>query len=175
MGIHYKREKKRKLELLYLTYRRLMFHVAYGILKDEGLAEDAVHQAFLKILENFDKVGDILSHKSKSYVVTIVRNVAINMYNSRKRHSIISLEETKSCIDVGNLEPTDDLNSLVEAVMNLTIIYKDVIKLKYIHEFSSIEIARVLGISEMAVRKRIERAKRMLAEILGGEGDSDED
>lgn len=59
--------------------------------------------------------------------------------------------------------------------MNLPIIYKDAIKLKYIHEFSSIEIARVLGISEMAVRKRIERAKRMLAEILGGEGDSDED
>lgn len=36
-------DEKSKFESLYLTYRKLMFHVANGILNDEGLAEDAVH------------------------------------------------------------------------------------------------------------------------------------
>jgi hypothetical protein len=35
-------DEKSKFESLYLTYRKLMFHVANGILNDEGLAEDAV-------------------------------------------------------------------------------------------------------------------------------------
>jgi len=37
-------DEKSKFESLYLTYRKLMFHVANGILNDEGLAEDAVHR-----------------------------------------------------------------------------------------------------------------------------------
>ncbi|MGB9762891.1 MAG: RNA polymerase sigma factor [Minisyncoccia bacterium] len=57
-------EDKNKFELLYVTYRKLMFYVANRILNDERLAEDAVHQTFLKILENFDKVGEISCHKS---------------------------------------------------------------------------------------------------------------
>ncbi len=168
-------EEKSKFESLYFTYRKLMFHVANGILNDEGLAEDAVHQAFLKVLENFDKVGDISCHKTRSYVVIIVRNAAINMYNSRKRHSAVPIEEAAFCIAEEKLERTDDLDSLAEAVLKLPVIYKDALKLKYVQGFSNSEIARMLDISEAAVRKRLERARRMLEEILGREGNSDDD
>ena len=43
--------KNSKFESLYFTYRKLMFHVTNGRLNDESFAEDAVHQAFLKILK----------------------------------------------------------------------------------------------------------------------------
>ena len=168
-------EEKNKFESLYLTYRKLMFHVANGILNDEGLAEDAVYQAFLKILENFDKVGEISCHKTRSYVVIIVRNAAINMYNSRKRHSAVPIEEAAFCAAEEKLERTDDLDSLAEAVLKLPAIYKDALKLKYIQEFSNAEIAEMLDISEAAIRKRLERARRMLEEILGREENSDDD
>lgn len=65
-------DEKSKFESLYLTYRKLMFHVANGILNDEGLAEDAVHQAFLKILKNFDKVGEISCHKTRSVTLLLL-------------------------------------------------------------------------------------------------------
>lgn len=158
-------EEKSKFESLYLTYRKLMFHVANGILNDEGLAEDAVHQAFLKILENFDKVGEISCHKTRSYVVIIVRNAAINMYNSRKRHFAVPIEEAAFCAAEEKLERTDDLDGLAKAVL----------KLKYVQEFSNAEIAGMLGISEAAVRKRLKRARRMLEEILGREDFSNDD
>ena len=178
-------EEKSKFESLYLTYRKLMFHVANGILNDEGLAEDAVHQAFLKIFENFDKVGEISCHKTRSYVVIIVRNAAINMYNSRKRHFAVPIEEAAFCAAEEKLERTDDLDGLAKAVLKLPAIYKDVLKLpaiykdalklKYVQEFSNAEIAGMLGISEAAVRKRLERARRMLEEILGREDFSNDD
>jgi RNA polymerase sigma-70 factor (ECF subfamily) len=40
-------QDKNKFEILYTTYRKLMFYVANRILKDQYLAEDAVHQAFI--------------------------------------------------------------------------------------------------------------------------------
>lgn len=48
-------EEKSKFEQLYLEYKGLMFHVAYEILHNEQDAEDAVHQAFVKIAENIKK------------------------------------------------------------------------------------------------------------------------
>ena len=168
-------EDKNKFELLYVTYRKLMFYVANRILNDERLAEDAVHQAFLKILENFDKVGEISCHKTRSYVVIIVRNAAINMYNSRKRHPTVPIEEAVFCAAGDLSELTENLDSLAKAVLKLPAIYKDARKLKYVQEFSNAEIAGMLGISEAAVRKRLERARRMLEEILGREDFSNGD
>lgn len=157
---------KNRFELLYVTYRKLMFYVANRILNDERLAEDAVHQTFLKILENFDKVGEISGHKTKSYIVTMVRNTAINLYNQRKRQTAIPLEDVEYCIATEPMDIAEGLNHLARAVLKLPVIYKDVLTLKYVQEFSNEEIAKVLDISEATVRKRLERAKRKLGEIL---------
>ena len=168
-------DEKNKFESLYLTYRKLMFHVANGILNDEGLAEDAVHQAFLKILEHFAQVGELSCHKTRSAVVSSVRNAAINMYKSRKRHPAVPIDEAAFCAADEKSERTDDLDGLAEAVLKLPVIYKDALKLKYVQGFSNAEIAGMLDISEAAVRKRLERARRMLAEILGREDFSNDD
>lgn len=58
-------------------------------------------------------------------------------------------------------------------VLKLPVIYKDVLALKYVQEFSNDEIAKMLDISEAAVRKRLERAKRRLEEILEKERSTD--
>ena len=56
-------EEKSKFEQLYLEYRGLMFHVAYDILHNEHDAEDAVHQAFVKIAENIKKSMNLCVQK----------------------------------------------------------------------------------------------------------------
>ena len=40
-----------EMERLYREYRAPMFRIALAILRDEGLAEDAVQQSFLKIFQ----------------------------------------------------------------------------------------------------------------------------
>ena len=69
-----------KFENVYNTYKNRMYYVANSILKDSHLAEDAVHMAFLRIINNLDKIGDIDSHKTKGLVVIIVKNIAIDIY-----------------------------------------------------------------------------------------------
>ncbi len=44
-------EEKQKFGLIYEKYRKLMHWVAKGILNDDRLAEDAVHEAFFAYFE----------------------------------------------------------------------------------------------------------------------------
>ena len=52
-------EERSKFEQLYSQYRGLMYHVAMKILNNPHSAEDAVHQAFLSIIENLKKIPDV--------------------------------------------------------------------------------------------------------------------
>lgn len=95
-------EDQSKFEKVYLTYRGLMYHVAYKILNNEHDAEDVVHSAFIKVAENIQKIGDPVCPKTQNYVVTIVENKAIDLYRANKRkNSSLYLDEI-SGIDVGS-------------------------------------------------------------------------
>ena len=166
-------QDENKFEILYTTYRKLMFYIANQILRDEYLAEDATHQAFLKIIDNLDKIEDVHCHKTKSYIVTIVRNNAIDLYNRRKRDTTVSLEQMEFCIYDETCSRSEDLDYLTKAVLKLPVIYKEVLTLKYVQELSNAEIAQTLGISEATVRKRLERARHKLEETLIKEGNAD--
>ena len=82
-------EEQSRFEELYITYRKLMFHVAKGILGNDQDAEDAVHDAFLSIAKNFDKISTEDRHKTKAFVVIVVEHKAINIYHQKKRASDI--------------------------------------------------------------------------------------
>ena len=80
-------EDKSKFEQLYIMYKGLMFHVAMKILKNEFDAEDAVHQAFLSLIENLKKISDVKCPKTRTY------RTESNRYHSQPiktgRHGIL--------------------------------------------------------------------------------------
>ena len=76
-----------KFEKIYHLYRGLMFYVANRILQNEQDAEDAVHQAFLAIIIHLKKISEIDCPKTKSFVVIITENKAIDMIRERKHLS----------------------------------------------------------------------------------------
>lgn len=178
LGIIDTEENKSKFEQLYEQYSKLMFYVANQILQDNFLAEDAVHDAFIKIIENLDKIQEVNCHKTKSFIVIIVKNHAINIYNNRKKKFCTSLDEVgytlikeidDTYIKYSHRDRNDDLGDLGNAIVQLPEIYKDVITLKYLHELTNQEIAVLLNINEATVRKRIERAKDRIQALLDKE------
>ena len=52
-------EQKSKFEEAYLKYNKMGFYYAREILHDDALAEDALHDAFLSLARNLDKIGEI--------------------------------------------------------------------------------------------------------------------
>lgn len=154
-------EDKTKFEKVYLTYRGLMYHVAYKILNNEQDAEDAVHNAFVKIAENIEKIGDPVCPKTRSYVVTIVENKAIDIYRANQRRSKVAYLDEVSGITVD----TAEASGLEYCILKLPPEYRQVILLKYCHGFSCKEIAKQLGISEANAKKIDQRAKKKLLEL----------
>jgi RNA polymerase sigma-70 factor (ECF subfamily) len=80
------------------------------------------------------------------------------------------MEEIESACAEDLYQSVEEQDILVSTVLKLPIIYKDVLTLKYVQEYSNLEIAQILGISEPTVRKRLERAKSKMKQILK-EGD----
>ena len=172
-------EEKDKFEELYLQYHRLMKYVSNQILRDEQLAEDAVHIAFMRIIDNFHKIGKINCHKTKNFCIIVVENISKRMYTTRKKENSVSFDEVEFEIkdnfktDEKVIEKLDE-REIAEKIGKLSPIYRDVLMLKIFYELADKEISEILGIKNSAVRKRIERAKIMLKKILQEEESANE-
>ena len=108
-------EDKTKFEQIYLKYRGLMFYVAMKILRNEHNAEDAVHKAFLSILENLDKISNVECPKTQSYIVIIVERKAIDIIRTNTKIVNINFDETIGGIEI----PLPGDNGVADAMVKL--------------------------------------------------------
>lgn len=56
-----------------------MYQVAYSILRDEGMAEDAVQEAFLKLMKSDTSFADVKSGDCKRYLITVIKHASITI------------------------------------------------------------------------------------------------
>lgn len=161
-------EDKRKFVILYEKYRYLMQKVAMDILRDCFLAEDAVHNAFMNITTHMDDIGEPESLQTKRYLITVVKNAAVDLYRKRnvqvQREVYVDELEEKD-VSVVYME-TDLENEVLDILKNLPIKYRDIFLLKYSSHLENSEIARLCGIKESTVRQRISRGKVLIEKAL---------
>ncbi len=159
--------EKRKFERLYHGYKQTMYYVAMRVIKDNYVAEDIVHQAFLRIVKQLDKIDESNCHKTRSFLVVITEHIAIDYYRKRKRENNVSFDEAEYYIYDEDFSLTaTDSNEIISYIEKLPLNYVTVMKLKYSQGYNDKEIASILHISEDNVRQRISRAKRKLSQLL---------
>ncbi len=162
-------EEKDKFTQIYNEYKDLMLNLAYSILKEKSEAEDAVHEAFLRILKNLHKIDEISCPKTKGFVVVIVKNVSKTMLQKRKKHKTLEIIEDIVGINQNVVADEIDAKYVAECIEKMPEIYKEVLYVKYRFDCSLNETAKILGISKSAVEKRFQRAKKLLKEMLNDE------
>ena len=154
---------------LYEKHRVAMFNRANKILHNKQDSEDAVHEAFLKIAENIEKISSLECHKRNKYIVTIIENKAINTYRAKRLHPTEPLFDLAEYAVVDAYEDGD----FTRCILKLPHDYREVLLLKYDLGFSNKEIADALDISQALVRKRLQRARNALRRICKMEGIND--
>ncbi len=167
-----KKASLRFIERCYKLYEQKMYQIAYSILRDEGMAEDAVQDAFLKLMKSDTYFHDVKSDDCKRYIITVIKHSSITIYNRKKRESeIIYLSDRDE--DFEQLEETEDTDRQnLRILMNkLPSKYYEVVDCMVVKELSVRETARELEITEANVRKRFERAKFLLKSIMKGSGE----
>ena len=141
-----------------------MLYVADRLLLCREDAEDAVHQAFLSVIENLHKIGEIDCPQTRSFLVIIVERKAIDLL--RKRRPTLPLDE-----EIAGLPfeaPVD--NPLARGSGALPPHYRQVLLLRYDTGYSSRAIAAVLGMILAAVREHWTWGKHRPRQILDNEG-----
>jgi RNA polymerase sigma-70 factor (ECF subfamily) len=146
---------------LYERYHSPMVALAYSMLADRDLAEDAAQEVFTIACR------DIGSLKSKerftAWLAGICRNVSRQMLRAKKiKPAALSNENParskKSC--------EDRQETIRRAVWNLREAERELIVLRYFDGFSQAKISEVLELSPQAVNGRLVRAKRKIAMYL---------
>ena len=164
-------EDRTKFCVIYEKYRYLLQKVAMDILHDRYLAEDAVQNAFLRIAGNIGKVGEVDSRQTKSYLIVIAKNAAIDI--CRKRNRQIQREINEGEVGEEKLPAvymeTDIENEVLNVLKNLPEKYRDVIYLHYYEGYSAAEMGRILKKKENTVYSLLSRGRAMLKEALGGD------
>lgn len=156
------------MEMCYRLYEQKMYRAAYRILQDSIWAEDAVQEAFLKLMKGRVYFEDACSDECKKYLITVIRHAAIDIYNMKKRERELVCfgdetlyDERAAAEDIVGEDV--DIRELISA---LSPRYYEVVEYLAIKNLSVRETAKRLGISEANVRKRFERAKKKLKQAL---------
>ena len=154
-------------EMMY--YGQDLLQLVYTYVKDKALAQDLTQEIIVKCYEAYP------TYRGKSKLKTWMWRIAINHCKDylKSWHNQNIQVTVDTGVDVqasSNVEQQviqqDEQVRLANAVMQLPIMYREVIYLFYFEEYTSKEIANMLSINENTVKTRLRKAKQFLKEQL---------
>jgi RNA polymerase sigma-70 factor (ECF subfamily) len=151
---------------VYRRYRRLVHTVAYRVLGDTGLAEDATQQAFLQA---WQAARDYEASRALGpWLARIARHAAIDVYRAGRRQIRIDDlgRSDRGVVDAPSVERLYEMWEVRRALLRLPARDREIVLLKHYEQFTQAEIARHLGVPVGTVKSRIFRTHRRLAGLL---------
>jgi RNA polymerase sigma-70 factor (ECF subfamily) len=164
-------EDEAMLAGLVSQYAATLYRVAFSVLRNPSDAEDAVQEAFLRVLRHRESLAEV--RDQRVWLIRIVWNIVLD----RKRRAK-TRPETDDVSELARVLPADGLSAEARAaaaqhhahvlacVEQLPTKEREVLMLSAFEELSGVEIATVLGITESSVRSRLFRARNLMAELL---------
>jgi len=147
-------------EALYRLVSGRIFGIALRILRDAGLAEDAVHQAFLKIWKNAHRF-DPKKGKPSTWLTIIARHTALDC---RPRE----LKPLPEELAAPQLDETYVHPRLRQALAALPEVHRNAVLLMYVYGLTHSELAQAMGAPLGTVKSWVRRGTAALKETLTG-------
>ena len=151
----------KKLESSVEAYGDMLFRVAFNMLGNVHDAEDATQETYLRYMKYEPELTD--SEHERRWLLRVLVNVCKDMGKKRAKHSVISIDELANLLEARDEETL----GVMEKIMSLPEIYRTVMDLYYVEGVSGEEIAVLLSISYAAVRKRLQKGRKLLGIALG--------
>lgn len=157
---------KRLFEQLIRRYNQRLYRLGMTLLGDAAEAEDAMQAAYIKAYEHLERF------EQRSSFGTWLTRIMINECLQRKRRQELRRGHVISPFTMNSPDhilANKELNALLEeAIARLPEKYRTVFVLREIEDMSVRETGEALEIGEANVKVRLNRAKVMLREYLGG-------
>jgi RNA polymerase sigma-70 factor (ECF subfamily) len=159
-----------EVDRLYTEHHAMVFAVAYRVTGSSQDAEDVLHTVFLRLLKREGATAAMSN--SEAYLRRSAVNAALDVVRGRKVTSGLQPEQlvstSRDALDqLGDAQLRDQLRV---ALAKLPDRAAEVFVLRYIEDRPNREIARLLGMSQLAVAGALFRAKQKLKHALSKDG-----
>lgn len=155
----------------YRLYGRLVYAVAFRVLGDASLAEDATQQTFVQAWQRASTFDS--SRTLGPWLATIAGRAAIDVYRRNRRHRQSRSVDELDLDDPALVSLPPSVEAIYEAwqvrraLDTLPDRDRELIRLQHYRELTHAEIAEQLAIPVGTVKSRSFRAHRRLAGLLG--------
>lgn len=153
---------------LYNRYKGAVYAFCVKMLLDRAQAQDVMQETFLRVYENRGRLHSASSFKS--WLFTIARNQCLNQLRRTTRQ--VPLDEGDESLDrlpdtpVSTLEKSERIELVSHFLAQLKPDYREVLILREYHNLTYEEIAAVTRSTLSAVKSRLFKARRKLADYL---------
>src|SRR5262245_61705353 len=152
----------RELESLFLEHYELVYRTAYSIVNNAADADDVLQNVFLRLVQR--EVPPEFRTNARGYFYRAAVNLSLDIIRRRRRYELVA--------DIGRFDaPAEPSGSavaerlhrrLADALTKLTPEAVHILILRYAHDYSDAEIARLLGISRTTIAVRLFRSRARL-------------
>ncbi|HET56282.1 MAG TPA: sigma-70 family RNA polymerase sigma factor [Ignavibacteria bacterium] len=165
-------------EILVKRFKDPLTNFVFRFVGDRDASTDIVQDTMIKFYLNKDSYKSFA--KFSTWIYTIAGNLAKNELKRRKRRKIFSLDnnidddeskkiqiEDKSFFEPDRLADSNIKSHIIQnALLKVKPVYREVVILRDIEEFTYEEIADITGLSIGTVKSRINRGRTQLQKLL---------
>lgn len=158
-----------ELEDTFRQHSRLVYRTAFSVTGSADEAEDVVQTLFLRLLRR--GLPPDFQKNPTGYLYRAAINLSLNAVRSRRRHASAAdpADLQLAVVDAGSAEQdaaADQQRRLLAAMAELNPRWVEMLILRYEHDCSDVDIARLLGTSRGAVAVTLFRARARLKKLL---------
>jgi RNA polymerase sigma-70 factor (ECF subfamily) len=157
-----------ELEEIFRENYQLVYRTAYSVTGSAQDAEDVLQSLFLRLLGR--GFPPDLRKNPKGYLYRAAFNLSLNSIRSRKRYpSAEDAERIETPAPTTNSDFEEEINQrLHEAIANLNPKAAQILILRYVHNCSDAEIAKLIGTSRGTIAVSLFRSRARLKKLIRG-------
>ena len=155
-------ERDREIVRIVETYSDMLMRIALNRVNSIAEAEDVVQSTFERLMRRqptFDS-----SEHEKAWLIRTAIRICIDESRKASRANVLLNEEIAAAYSQESFE-------LLETIRTLPEKDRDAVYLYYYEEYSTKDVAKILGEREGMTRSRLSRAREKLRTIMKGETD----
>jgi RNA polymerase sigma-70 factor, ECF subfamily len=155
-----------EFEELFQEHYVLVYRTAYGVTGRVEDAEDVVQTVFLRLLQR-EKPREFLKNP-KGYLYRAAVNLSLTILQTRRRREFTEAsEELATSVPARASSRAEELHrKLYEAIARLKPKAASILILRYLHNHSDAEIAKMLGTSRAVIAVTLYRSRVRLRTLL---------
>lgn len=155
----------KEFEDIFREHYDLVHGTAYGVTGRREDAEDVVQTVFLRLLRR--EMPPDLKKNPKAYLYRAAVNQSLNIIRSRRRRPTTDLENVEISTDAATPNQAEAIHrQLYEAIGELNPKHAEILILRYVHDFSDADIAKLLGTSRGTIAVSLYRSRAQLKKLL---------